>query len=130
MAAHLNGAARARVVEQCAAQQADRRFIPFIAVHEFEAWLFSDSAILAAELGISEPQVARVLAECGEPESINNGFETAPSKRLDGWSGGKFAKTSKGIAIAERIGIPKMRAQCPLFNAWIARFEALMQESV
>ena len=130
IAEHLNGAARASVVEQFAAQQAERRFIPFIAVHEFEAWLFSDSAILAAELGIPEPQVVRVLEECGEPEAVNNGRETAPSKRLDGWSGGKFAKTSKGIAIAERIGIAQMRAQCPLFNAWIARFEALMQESV
>ncbi|MNH40024.1 hypothetical protein D3C79_1012750 [compost metagenome] len=96
-------------------------------MHELEALLFSDRAILADELGISEELVQRVLTECGEPEAINNGPTTAPSKRLDGWSPkGEFAKTTKGIAIAERIGISQMRAQCPLFDAWLGEFEALV----
>lgn len=129
IAMHLNAATEQQVVALFAEQQAERRFIPYVALHEFEALLFSDSAILASELGISEPQVSAVLTECGAPEAINNGPDTAPSKRLDRWSvNGKFAKTTKGIAIAERIGIPRMRAQCPLFDAWIARFEALMLE--
>ena len=39
---------------------------------------------------------------------------------------GAFAKTTKGIAIAERIGIPQMRAQCPLFDGWLGELEALV----
>jgi len=130
IADHLNEATLQQVVGKFTEQQAERRFTPFIAVHEFEALLFSDSAILASELGVPEPEVNAVLAECGSAEAINNGPDTAPSKRLDRWSAnGKFAKTTKGIAIAQRIGIPRMRAQCPLFNTWIARIEALMLES-
>ncbi len=127
IAEHLNEATRQQVVSAFASQQADRRFIPYIAVHEFEALLFSDSAVLASELGVGEDQVRQVLAECGEPEAINNGRETAPSKRLDHWSpNGKFAKTTAGIAIAQQIGIARMREQCPLFNSWLAQFEALV----
>lgn len=127
IAAHLNQATKAEVIGKFSAQQAEQRFIPYMAMHEFEALLFSDSAILADELGIAEEQVRRVLAECGEPEAINNGPTTAPSKRLDGWSPkGEFAKTTKGIAIAERIGIPQMRAQCPLFDGWLGELEALV----
>lgn len=127
IADHLNAETKHQVVTEFANQQAERRFIPYIAVHEFEALLFSDSAILASELGVDEDQVKNVLAECGEPEAINNGKETAPSKRLDNWSpNGKFAKTTAGIAIAQQIGITQMREQCPLFNAWLAQFEALV----
>ena len=103
IAEHLNGAARASVVEQFAAQQAERRFIPFIAVHEFEAWLFSDSAILAAELGIPEPQVVRVLEECGEPEAVNMvGKRPPPSD----WMAGQVAnlpKQAKGLPLPNAL---------------------------
>ncbi len=96
---------------------------------EFEALLFSDSEALAAEMSIDEEEVVAVITECGEPEHINNGQETAPSKRLDGWAPyGKFAKTTKGIAIAHRIGIPKMREMCPLFNGWLEQLEAKLEE--
>lgn len=130
IAEHLNTAVMNEVNNLFAEQQSARRFIPFIALHEFEALLFSDSSILAEELGIPVANVEAVVAECGEPEAINNGRETAPSKRLNTWTPeGKFGKTTQGIAIAKRIGITRMREQCPLFNAWIARFEALMVES-
>lgn len=129
IAEHLNTAVMNEVNNLFAEQQSARRFIPFIALHEFEALLFSDSSILAEELGIPVANVEAVVAECGEPEAINNGRETAPSKRLNKWTPeGKFGKTTQGIAIAKRIGITRMREQCPLFDAWIAQFEALMVE--
>lgn len=110
--------------------RADRRFIPYIAVHEFEALLFSDSNSLALGLGIKEEKITSVLTECGEPEAINNSRETAPSKRLNCWSKrGKFAKTTAGIAIAKAIGIPTMREKCPVFNKWIATFEEILEKS-
>ncbi len=126
---HLNQATQDEVNTLFAEQRAAERFIPFVVLHEFEALLFSDSNILASELNIEEQKVLDVIEACGEPESINNSPQTAPSKRLDNWSPyGKFAKTTAGIAIAQRIGISTMREQCPLFNDWIGNFEALVEE--
>jgi hypothetical protein len=102
----------------------DRRFIPFVAVHEFETLLFSDAGILATELGVKRSKVDAILNECGEPEKINNSDETAPSKRLEDLND-RFKKTSTGIAIARAVGLSKMRTACPLFNAWMTTLESL-----
>ena len=123
----VNSATKEKVVELFAEQQAERRFIPYVAIHEFEALLFSDETILAAVLDIPVADVARVIVECGEPEAVNNSRQTGPSKRLDAWSARKkFPKTSTGIAVAKEIGVTKMREKCPLFNAWIAQFESIV----
>lgn len=104
------------------------RYIPFTAIHEFEALLFSDVGILADELGIDADLPGRALAECGSPERINTGYETAPSRRLLEWTDGRYAKASRGIAIARSIGIDKMRQACPNFNAWLCALERLLQD--
>lgn len=122
----INEATKLEVVSLFSEQQAERRFIPFVAVHEFEALLFSDTGILAQQLGIAESKVATVISECGSPEAINNNPLTAPSKRLDVWSAnGKFLKTTMGITIAKQIGIKKMRSACPLFNEWLNILESI-----
>ena len=122
----VNGATKEEVVALFSEQQAERRFIPYMAIHEFESLLFSNSAAIAEELEVSVENVDSVLTECGEPEAINNSSQTAPSKRLDSWSrNGKFPKTTTGIAIAKVIGIKVMREKCPLFNAWLETFETL-----
>lgn len=122
----INNATKIEVMGLFAAQRANYRFIPYIAVHEFEALLFSDSKILSAELGIAVAKVDAVIAAYGEPEAIDNSPQTAPSKRLDEWSAhGKFPKTTMGIAIARKITITQMRKKCPLFDAWLRNFEAI-----
>ncbi|CDG17088.1 DUF4276 family protein [Xenorhabdus doucetiae] len=127
IAEHLNLSTQAEIRQCLSAQRAEERFIPYIVMHEFEALLFSDKEILAHELNISTQTVEQVLRECGEPESINNSPQTAPSKRLGRWSAsGAFAKTTTGIAIAEKTGIPKMREKCPLFNEWLCKLEKLI----
>lgn len=131
IAAHLNQATQDKVNRLFPEQRPAERFIPFMLIHEFEALLFSDSEMLASELGIDEKEVKAVLAECGEPEAINNSLQTAPSKRLDKWSKyGKFGKTTTGISIANRIGIPKMREKCPLFDNWLGQLESLVEGQV
>lgn len=122
----VNQASRAGVLEQYPDLQSDRRYIPYFAVHEFEALLFSDSEVLAQKLGIDVKSVQSVLDGCGEPEAINNSPQTAPSKRLDNWCDGKFKKTTAGIAIAEAIGIANLREQCGVFNAWLNQLEGLV----
>lgn len=129
IAEKINEATKAQVISLFPAQNAVRRFIPFIAVHEFEALLFSDTKILARHLGISESKVVAVLTKCGSPEAINNSPQTAPSKRLHAWTPtGKFTKTSVGINIAKEIGIDKIRSKCPLFDAWLHIIEELQRE--
>jgi len=124
----VNDATKEKVVTLFSAQQADRRFIPFIAVHEFEALLFSDVEILSVQLGVEAPEISAVISACGSPEAINNNPQTAPSKRLSAWcTNGTFLKTTTGISVAEKIGIEKMREQCPLFNGWLATFEEIQR---
>jgi hypothetical protein len=125
----INGATKAKVVSLFGEQLADERFIPFIAVYEFEALLFSDAEILSSSIGVSTSRVDADLTDFGEPEAINNSPETAPSKRLDAWSkGSKFRKTTTGITIAQEIGIEKMREKCPLFNQWLITFETIQKK--
>lgn len=111
-------------------QQSHRRFIPYMAIHEFEALLFSDSETLAEALEIKEEEIIKILDECGEPEAINNSQQTAPSKRLNKLSkNGKFLKTTEGIALASKIGISTMRDMCPIFDTWISSFEDLVGDT-
>ena len=48
----------------------DLRFIPFIAMYEFEALLFSDPQILAEKLRVNQREIDKILRECAEPENI------------------------------------------------------------
>jgi hypothetical protein len=119
-----NDATAAEVRRLFPGHKPETRFIPYISMYEIEALFFSDPAILADKLGVRQKFVDAILHECGEPEKINNSNHTAPSKRLERLSD-TYKKTATGIAIAKEIGIPKMRAACPLFDAWLTTLENL-----
>lgn len=123
IASILNEAARKAIASEYTQVNVYERFIPFMAVHEFEALLFSDSEILSSYLNISKLEVDKVIDKCGSPEEINNSPQTAPSKRLQYWTHGHYGKTTSGIAIAKAIGIERMRSKCPLFNRWLSQLE-------
>jgi hypothetical protein len=110
-----------RLFDDC---RAGSRFIPYVAMHEFEAMLFSDPKILADSLGVRQSNIEKILMECGEPENIDDSPHSAPSKRLEILST-QFKKTTTGIAIAKAIGLDKIRLQCPIFNAWLSSIELL-----
>ena len=59
----------------------------------------------------------------GGPESINQGKETHPSKRREGYGIG-FRKTA-GVAALKEIGIPAIRAACPHFACWLGLLEGI-----
>jgi len=107
-------------------QNPERRFIPYVSMYEIEALYFSDPACLAEKIGVAQSDVDAILRECEEPERINDHSTTAPSKRLAALSE-RFKKTSTGIAIAEGIGIDKMRKACPIFASWITKLELLVR---
>lgn len=102
-----------------------KRFIPYIAMHEFEALLFSDIDILAKKIDVKSAAVANILKECGEPEEINDNSQTAPSKRLQALCSKSYRKISMGKTTSEAIGIPTMRKKCPHFNEWLNKLESL-----
>lgn len=125
----LNNAAKEEIVKSLSSLRAEERFIPYLSIHKFESLLFSDSAILAAELRIPERKVLDVLTEFGDPEKINDDPAKAPSKRLDAWSENRFLKISQGIAIAENIGISRMREKCRIFDSWLKRIEDIADQA-
>ncbi len=123
----MNRATKEKVASKLAGQGADYRFIPFIAVHEFEALLFSDVDILASQIKTDKSAIEKILKECGEPENINNSSDSTPYKRLKRLYA-PYKKKTTGITIAKLIGIEKMRNQCPLFHEWLSTLEKLQGE--
>lgn len=119
----LNSAARKSIDMEFAEWRSATRYFPFTAMHEFEALLFSGPEVLAQDLDISLKEVESVLRECGAPERINSGVETAPSKRLQKLAKGHYGKIARGIPIAMKIGIEKMRMGCPQFDKWLCAIE-------
>lgn len=120
----INNATQQRVKELYGENDSDRRFISYVAMHEFEALLFSGPEKLAEVLQVSRSKIDKIINECGEPENIDDSPNTAPSKRLETLCVG-FRKTSKGIAIVKAIGLNGIREMCPVFNNWLTTLENL-----
>ena len=98
---------------------ADRRFVPYIQMHEFEALLFSSDAGVKKYWPSEKCQkVDEIIAAFDNPECINTSPEGAPSKRLLGISP-DYQKILDGNIFALEIGIDKILAQCPRFAAWV-----------
>lgn len=120
-------ATQSAIDAELADYRSDVRFLPHIAVHEFEALLFSEPATLASAIQVDRQRIDGIIQECGEPEAIDDSPNTAPSKRIENLYS-RFKKTSNGIAIARAIGIEQMRTACPVFNGWLERMEALAED--
>ncbi len=118
-----------KVVEIFAEQNAERTFIPYIAMYEFEALLFSSPAILAQKLQVEESEIVSIIEECGGPENIDNSPVTAPSKRLESLSH-RFKKTTTGIAVLKEIGLSAIRKKCPIFDGWVTTLESIEYREV
>jgi len=119
----------AALQEQLIAEINHPRFIPFLALHEFEAWVFCAPEVVAAHFDRESlaANVQQAVAHAGEPELINHGETTHPKARLKAMATG-YKETSDGPMLMDKIGIPAIRAACPHFAAWLDRLEALAQE--
>ncbi len=120
----LNSASLAEIVKIGHGLGAAERYIPFVAVHEFESLLFSDVDILASAIDVDRDEIQSVVDAAGSPEGINNSPSTAPSKRLEAWTDGCYGKVADGVTIAGNIGIDKMRSACPNFERWMKSVES------
>lgn len=109
-----------------------RQLIPYVQVHEFEALAFADVAVLAEEasllFGISaqrlQDKLREIVQQFGDPEEINDDYDTCPSRRLTGLLE-RYRKSSHGPTIVGAIGLAKLRQKCRHFGDWVTRLEAL-----
>jgi hypothetical protein len=126
---HVEQAVKDNICEEIPDLRADRRFIPYLQLHEYEAILFSDPAAFAT--GINHPnlqrQFQRIRDEVESPEDINNDPETAPSKRVLA-ACPNYRKVIEGTQAAAAVGIPIMREECQHFREWIESLEQLADE--
>ena len=103
------------------------RFIPFLTLHEFEGLLFSSTPDMANCLpgGTSlESKFQEIRQQFKTPEDINDHPESAPSKRiLDLFP--SYQKPTFGVSIASRIGLQRIREECPHFSKWLSTLEQL-----
>jgi hypothetical protein len=122
----LEQAIKADIVAQDPALYSHVRFLPYIQLHEYEGLLFSDPAAFAR--GIYQPglQTAfqKIRGAFPTPEDINDGFDTAPSKRVIQLHS-SYRKPLYGSLAALEVGIPAMRHECPHFSAWLQKLESL-----
>ena len=98
----------------------DRRFIPYIQMHEFEALLFSSSKgfenyYRGEKKVISE--VSKIITEFSNPEEINS--NKPPSYRIKEFTLENYDKIIHGNIIALEIGIEMLLKKCPKFKTWV-----------
>jgi Domain of unknown function (DUF4276) len=102
------------------------RFRPYIQLHEFETLMFAAPDVCGSRS--DNPAVATTMARAvhsaGEPELVNDGPNTAPSKRILAlWPG--YLKTVDGPAIVKSVGLQHLRQECPHFGEWLNWLESL-----
>lgn len=112
----------------------DTRFIPYIQLHEYEAYLFSDPTCFEYLDAGRTKEIEALQAIANQhrtPELINDGPQTSPSKRIIALfpDYGK-AKSVFGSQLAEQIGLQVIRSKCSHFNKWLSRLESLNGEGI
>jgi len=104
----------------------DRRFIPYIQLHEFEAMIFVDPSRLIDEYPDPNSQkgIEALRNVNTSPELINDDPNTAPSKRILAQIP-DFNKPFAGVNTVEKIGIDAIRKKCSHFDEWLCQLENL-----
>jgi hypothetical protein len=117
--------AKAAFVEQAFGDDiANQKFLPYLSLHEFEALLFTSPFEIARALNdrSKEEHFAAIRRDFPTPEDINDNPPTIPSRRImDHFP--RYNKGYFGAIIAVRIGLQRIREQCPHFASWISRLE-------
>ncbi|MGE0084448.1 MAG: DUF4276 family protein [Desulfococcaceae bacterium] len=128
-----NPVQRVEFLEQCFFEDiGDQRFIPYLQLHEYEAYLFSDPECFKDLPDTCPEKIGELKAIADKyltPELIDDGQDTAPSKRIKGICPSyEESKPFFGVLLAERIGLQTIRNKCPHFNRWLSQLESLNEE--
>ncbi len=106
------------------------RFVPYIQLHEFEGLLFTDMKGFNQIPGCDHKALSAlkdIVSGYPNPELINDGPETAPSKRLKRIIPG-YDKPLYGAYIALENGLDSIINKCPRFKNWLEVLEAKAKE--
>jgi hypothetical protein len=122
-----NGYVRVKHVEESFQQDiGHHHFAPYLALHEFEAFVFVDPA--RCPTAFMEERVVQQLVQerqgFGSPEEINERPMYAPSKRVLKIFPA-YQKTLHGPLATMDLGMEALRSTCPHFDEWVSRLEAL-----
>ncbi|MDD4019996.1 DUF4276 family protein [Oligosphaera ethanolica] len=118
---------RVEVLERAMQQDIkDPRFIPYIQLHEFEALILADPQQLDWEYLEHDRPINNLksMIDGQNPELINDGPTTAPSKRILAEIP-EYDKVTAGAAVACKIGLETLRQKCQHFNVWLTALEQL-----
>jgi hypothetical protein len=105
---------RVRYVESALVRAVDdARFVPHLVLHETEAWVLADCRQLGEVMGDPGPaaELQRVVHLESGPELVNDGVETAPSKRIMS-AYPQYAKMIDGPWSSPRLA--SMRSEAPV----------------
>ena len=120
---------RVKILEDALREDiSDRRFIPHFQLHEFEALLLSDPQKLDSQFDNSTGirRLVDMVVGFDSPELINDGNNTAPSKRIIGEIPEyERMKVSAAPIVADKIGLLTLRLKCKHFGEWLCRLETL-----
>jgi hypothetical protein len=109
----------------------DRRFIPFVMLHEYEAIFFADIDKILVRYPDRQAAVASIKNDLKDQhaacaEWINDNPMSAPSKRIiRHLPEYEFEKAAAGPLIAAAVGLPVIRSKCPHFASWLDLLESL-----
>jgi hypothetical protein len=105
---------------------ADERFKPYLQVHEYEAFLFVAPEITARVLSGRDRlrELRQISASFNSPEEINDGMDSAPSKRILHLYP-NYQKPLDGALVVLEVGIDSIRTKCRHFNEWLSWLEGL-----
>jgi len=110
----------------------DRRFIPHLQLHEYETLLFAE--VESFQYSFDEcdhgiQQLREIVDSFSSVEHINDGPQTAPSKRIiDILPAYQGLKTTAGPDIAEYTGMERLCECCPHFSDWITTIRNVLAE--
>jgi len=119
---------RAQNIERALAEDiGDHRLIPYVQLHEFEAILFSDIRQMEWAFIDHEKEIQsleEIASQFGNPELIDDGVLTAPSKRIIAAIPEYVGqKVTSGAQVARKIPIATVRSKCPHFHEWLSLLE-------
>lgn len=125
-ASTVESAIQTDVLEEMGAGFNKNRFVPFVVMHEFEGLLFSNCDAFARGLGRSSlaNSLQKIRDQFETPEQINDSPNTAPSKRIVELIP-EYQKPLYGNIAALEVGLDRISAACPNFQAWLQRLEKL-----
>lgn len=100
----------------------NHRFLPYFSLHELEALLFVSPDDSASWFAVDVQKISKIKQSFRNPEEIN--LDNPPSKRIyDIYP--SYGKEADFVLAIIDVPITTIRAECPHFNQWLTKLEAL-----